>query len=166
MAAFATRGIQIMRKAAAAISIGGLAAMSSHAADIGFTYLVPSKADARPAAPYSNGVMVGETLYVAGNIGIDAATGQAPANIDTETHLVMDAVKRTVEQAGLTMDDLVSVTVYCTDLELFDKFNSIYRTYFHGQFPARAFIGVNKLLRGGHFEVAAIAVKPPGTHKL
>jgi 2-iminobutanoate/2-iminopropanoate deaminase len=155
-----------MRQIAIAVPLAALFSVSSHAADVGFTYLVPPKADARPAAPYSNGVMVGETLYVAGNIGIEAATGQAPANIDTETHLVMDAVKRTVEQAGLTMDDLVSVTVYCTDLELFDKFNTIYRTYFHDQFPARAFIGVNKLLRGGHFEVAAIAVKPPGTHKL
>jgi 2-iminobutanoate/2-iminopropanoate deaminase len=155
-----------MRQIALALSLAGLFSVSSHAADIGFTYLVPPKGDARPAAPYSNGVMVGETLYVAGNIGIDVATGQAPANIDTETHLVLDAVKRTVEQAGLTMDDVVSVTVYCTDLELFDKFNTIYRTYFHGQFPARAFIGVNKLLRGGHFEVAAIAVKPPGDHKL
>jgi 2-iminobutanoate/2-iminopropanoate deaminase len=155
-----------MRQIALAVSLAGLLTASSHAADVGFTYLVPPKADARPAAPYSNGVMVGETLYVAGNIGIDAATGQAPANIDTETHNVMDAVKRTVEQAGLTMDDLVAVTVYCTDLALFDNFNTIYRSYFHGQFPARAFIGVNKLLRGGHFEVAAIAVRPPGTHKL
>jgi 2-iminobutanoate/2-iminopropanoate deaminase len=155
-----------MRKIALAVSLAGLVGVSSQAADTGFTYLVPPKADARPAAPFSNGVMVGETLYVAGNIGIDAATGLAPANIDTETHLVMDAVKRTVEQAGLTMDDLVSVTVYCTDLGLFDSFNAIYRSYFHGQFPARAFIGVNKLLRGGHFEVAAIAVKPPGAHKL
>ena len=155
-----------MRQIALAMSLAGLFSVPGHAADIGFTYLVPPKGDARPAAPFSNGVMVGETLYVAGNIGIDAATGQAPPNIDAEIHLAMDAVKRTVEQAGLTMDDLVSVTVYCTDLELFDKFNTIYRTYFHGQFPARAFIGVNKLLRGGHFEVAAIAVKPPGTHKL
>ena len=155
-----------MRQIALAMSLAGLFSVPGHAADIGFTYLVPPKGDARPAAPFSNGVMVGETLYVAGNIGIDAATGQAPPNIDAEIHLAMDAVKRTVEQAGLTMDDLVSVTVYCTDLELFDKFNAIYRTYFHEQFPARAFIGVNKLLRGGHFEVAATAVKPPGARKL
>jgi 2-iminobutanoate/2-iminopropanoate deaminase len=78
----------------------------------------------------------------------------------------MDAVKKTIEQAGLTTDDLVSVTVYCTDLELFEKFNAVYRTYFHGRFPARAFIGVNKLLLGAHFEVAGIAVKPTGVRKL
>jgi 2-iminobutanoate/2-iminopropanoate deaminase len=155
-----------MLKAALAVSLVSFCAVSSHAADSGFTYLVPPKTDARPAAPFSNGVMVGDTLYVAGNIGIDPATGQAAANVDTEVHLVMEGIKHTVEQAGLTMDDLVSVTVYCTDLELYDKFNAIYRTYFHGQYPARAFIGINKLLRGAHFEVAGIAVRPPGARKL
>jgi 2-iminobutanoate/2-iminopropanoate deaminase len=52
------------------------------------------------------------------------------------------------------------VTVYCTDLQLFDSFNAIYRGYFHGHYPARAFIGVAALLRGAHFEVAGIATKP------
>jgi len=55
--------------------------------------------------------------------------------------------------------------VYCTDLELYDKFNGVYRTYFHGQFPARAFIGINKLVRGARFEVAGIAVKPAVARK-
>ena len=57
------------------------------------------------------------------------------------------------------MDDLVSVTVYCTDLSLYDGFNAVYRGYFHGQYPARAFIGVNQLVRGAHFEIAGVAVK-------
>lgn len=155
-----------MLKVALAISLAVFFAVSSPAADTQRSYVVPPKVDARPAAPFSNGVTAGDTFYVAGHIGIDAATGQAAANVDTEVHLVMDGIKHTVEQAGLTMDDLVSVTVYCTDLELFDKFNAIYRTYFHGQYPARAFIGINKLLRGAHFEVAGVAVKPPGIRKL
>jgi 2-iminobutanoate/2-iminopropanoate deaminase len=58
------------------------------------------------------------------------------------------------------MDDLVSVTVYCTDLGLYDSFNSTYAGYFHGKYPTRAFIGVASLLRGGHFEVQGVAVKP------
>jgi 2-iminobutanoate/2-iminopropanoate deaminase len=155
-----------MQKAALLVSLAGFFAMSSHAADTERSYVVPPKTDARPAAPFSNGVMTGDTFYVAGHIGIDAATGQAAVNVETEARLVMDAVKHTVEQAGLTMDDLVSVTVYCTDLDLYDKFNAVYRTYFHAQYPARAFIGINKLVRGAHFEVAGIAVKPPGIRKL
>jgi len=109
--------------------------------------------------PFSDAVLAGETLYVAGHLGVDPHTGNAPADPAAEVHLVMDAVKRTVESAGLTMDDLVCVTVFCTDLKLYDTFNAIYRTYFHGRYPARAFIGTDKLLRSGHFEVQGVAIK-------
>jgi 2-iminobutanoate/2-iminopropanoate deaminase len=155
-----------MRKVALAISLAGFFVMSSHAADTGRSYVEPPKVGPSPALPFSNGVMVGETFYVAGHIGIDSATGQAAANVDNEARLVMDSVQHTLEQAGLKTDDLVSVTVYCTDLELYDKFNAVYRTYFHGHYPARAFIGINKLVRGAHFEVAGVAVNPTGVRKL
>jgi enamine deaminase RidA (YjgF/YER057c/UK114 family) len=60
----------------------------------------------------------------------------------------------------MTMDDLVYVQIACTDLSLFDKFNAIYRTYFTTKdLPAREFIGAAALLRGGHFELQAIAVR-------
>jgi 2-iminobutanoate/2-iminopropanoate deaminase len=114
-----------------------------------------------PAAPpFSQAVLVGDTLYVAGHIGLDPATQQAVANVDGEARAVMDATKQAVEAAGLGMDDLVSVTIYCTDLDLYDGFNAIYRSYFHGHFPARAFIGVSRLVRGAHFEIAAVASRP------
>jgi 2-iminobutanoate/2-iminopropanoate deaminase len=71
----------------------------------------------------------------------------------------MEGVKKTVEEAGLAMDDVVSVQIFCTDLKLYDTFNAVYRSYFHGEFPARAFIGADKLLRNGHYEVMGIAVK-------
>ena len=58
------------------------------------------------------------------------------------------------------MSDLVSVTVYCTDLDLYDKFNAVYRSYFKDNYPARAFVGTAKLVRGAHFEIAGVAVKP------
>ena len=154
-----------MLKAAIALSLIGFFAASSQAADAERSYVPAPTVEGRPAAPFSEGVMAGETFYVAGHIGIDPATGQAAANVDDEIRLVLDSVQHTLEQAGLKTDDLVSVTVYCTDLELFGKFNAIYRGYFHGQFPARAFIGVNKLLAGAHFEVAGTAVKPPGARK-
>jgi 2-iminobutanoate/2-iminopropanoate deaminase len=143
---------------AAACFAAACFAATIQAADTGVAQPAPPKADARPAAPFSKAIMAGDTLYVSGHIAADPATGVAPQ--------VLDDVKHTIEQAGLSMDDLVSVTVYCTDLELYDKFNAIYRGYFHGQFPTRAFIGINKLLRGAHFEVAGIAVKPMGARKL
>ena len=118
----------------------------------------PRPADAK-ALPFSDAVLVGNTLYIAGHIGTDPKTGQAPADAEQEAHLVMDGFKKTVENAGFTMDDVVSVQIFCTDLKLYDTFNSVYKTYFHGDFPARAFIGAGSILRNGHFEVLGIAVK-------
>jgi 2-iminobutanoate/2-iminopropanoate deaminase len=122
-------------------------------------YIAGDRSGDRAALPFSEGVLVGDTLYVSGHIGIDPKTNQAAKDPQVEAKLVLDAVQQTVRSAGLTMDDLVSVTVYCTDLELYDAFNRTYQGYFHGKFPARAFIGVARLLRGAHFEVQGIAVR-------
>lgn len=107
--------------------------------------------------PFTQALTLGGAYYISGTIAQDPTTKMAPSNIDLETHMVLDAVKKTLADAGLGMDDLVSVTVYCTDLSLYDGFNVVYRTYFHGKFPTRAFIGVNQLVRGAHFEIQAIA---------
>jgi 2-iminobutanoate/2-iminopropanoate deaminase len=152
-----------MKKVLAMVVIG-LFAAAAHAADAGRTFLAPPGADPKVAPPFSNGVMVGATLYVAGHLGLDPSTGKAAADPETEARAVMDAVKQTLERGGLTMADLVSVTVYCTDLDLYDKFNAVYRSYFHDNYPARAFIGVSKLVRGAHFEIAGVAVKPASRH--
>jgi 2-iminobutanoate/2-iminopropanoate deaminase len=138
----------------------GLCAFAAQAADSGRTFIAPPGADPKAAPPFSNGVMTGGTLYVAGHLGLDPATGKAVADPEAEARAMMDAVKQTLERGGLTMADLVSVTVYCTDLDLYDKFNAVYRSYFQGNYPARAFIGVAKLVRGAHFEMAGVAVKP------
>jgi len=110
-------------------------------------------------APFSDGVLVGDTLYIAGRIGIDPKTGRPPAELEQEIHLLLDGIKATLADASMTMDHIVYVTVYCPDLSLYDRFNGVYRTYFTRDFPARAFIGSAALLRGGHFELQAIAVR-------
>jgi len=144
----------------AASVVGVIVATSAAADDSGRQYFEQTPAAAGASLPFSEAVMVGDTVYVAGHIGLDPKTKRAADNIDTEAHAVMDAVKHTIESTGLQMDDLVSVTVYCTDLELYDAFNAVYRTYFHGHYPTRAFIGVSRLVRGAHFEVAGIATRP------
>ncbi len=109
--------------------------------------------------PFSGAVLSGNTLYLSGRIGLDAKTGKAPGEIDEEARLLLDRVKATLVQGGMTMDDLVYVQIFCADLALYDKFNAIYRGYFSTKdLPARAFIGAGSLLRGGHFELQAIAV--------
>jgi reactive intermediate/imine deaminase len=151
--------IDTMRTHAAACLIGmTLASLAVAAAPPQYFGAAPAAAGTAP--PFSEAVLVGDTLYVAGHVGIDPKTQQAVAGAELEAHAVLDAVQHTIEAAGMTMDDLVSVTVYCTDLQLYDAFNAVYRGYFHGHFPTRAFIGVDKLVRGAHFEVAGIAAKP------
>jgi 2-iminobutanoate/2-iminopropanoate deaminase len=115
--------------------------------------------DAKDVRPFSDGVRVGQTLYLAGRIGLDPATQKPPADAAAEARNVMDEIKAVLAQEGMTMDDLVTVQVFCTDLSLYATFNDVYRSYFTKGFPARAFIGSGSLLAGGRFEVQGIAVK-------
>jgi enamine deaminase RidA (YjgF/YER057c/UK114 family) len=105
----------------------------------------------------------GDTLYLSGHIGLDPTTGRPGATPEEEARLVLDGIKRTLEAAGLTMDDLVSVQIFCSDVSLFERFNSVYRTYFKDEFPARAFLGSGPLLFGARFEVQGIAGKSPSS---
>jgi 2-iminobutanoate/2-iminopropanoate deaminase len=147
--------IKALSLLAIALFAGGV-----HAADSERTFITPPGADPKVAPPYSSGVLVNGTYYVSGSLGVDPATGKVPTDAEAEAHLVLDSVKQTLERAGLTMADLVSVTIYCTDLDLYDKFNAVYRSYFQDHYPSRAFVGVAKLVRGARFEVAGVAVKP------
>lgn len=110
-------------------------------------------------APFSEGVWAGNTLYLSGHIGLDEKTGRPPASAAEEARLVMQSLSRTLGAAGLTLADLASVQVFCPDMALFSEFNAVYRTFFTGEFPARAFIGSGKLLFDARFEVQGIAVR-------
>jgi len=79
--------------------------------------------------------------------------------LEQEIKILLDGIRSTLQEAGMTMDDLVSVQVFCPDVSLYDKFNSAYRGYFGKEYPARAFVGSGPLLRGAHFEMLGIAVK-------
>jgi 2-iminobutanoate/2-iminopropanoate deaminase len=138
------------------VGIGALRVTDSRAASERRFIDVPGRTDSNP---YSNAVLVGDTLYLAGDIGIDPATGTPPPRIEDEVRLVMESMKVRLELAGMTMGDLVMVEVHCSDLALYDRFNAVYRTYFGDHFPARAFLGSGPLLLGGHFEVTGIAVR-------
>jgi 2-iminobutanoate/2-iminopropanoate deaminase len=119
----------------------------------------PSGPPGAAPANFSGSVLAGNTLYVSGTTDTDRATGKPPPDPKDGAKLVLDNIKRTVETAGLTMNDLVWVQVFASDLAYYDAFNQVYRTYFTGPLPARAFLGAGSLLGGAHFEVMGIAVK-------
>ena len=110
-------------------------------------------------APFSDGVLAGNTLYIAGRLGLDPKTSKLPDEVEQEVRIVLDGVKSVLAEADMTMDDLVFVQVFCPDVSLYAKFNDVYKTYFGKDYPARAFVGSGPLLRSAHFEMNAIAVK-------
>ena len=109
--------------------------------------------------PFSDAALVGDTLYISGKGGVLPGTRTVPEDPKEEARLLMEDFKTTLERVDMTMDDLVYVTVYCTDLSLYSDFNEVYRSYFSKDFPPRAFLGSAPLLFGMRFEMQGIAVR-------
>jgi enamine deaminase RidA (YjgF/YER057c/UK114 family) len=112
-----------------------------------------------PGLPFSDGVLVGDTLYISGRIGLDPATGVVPASVEAELDLLFEGFQTVLHEAGMNMDDLVWVQVYSPDVSLWQQFNAAYVKLFSREFPARAFLGSGPLLMNGRFEMLGIAVK-------
>ena len=110
-------------------------------------------------APFSDAILAGDTLYLSGRLGMDPETGQPPAEPQQEARNVLDQIRSVLKAAGMTMDDLVSVQVFCSDVEYYADFNAVYTSYFTDDPPARAFVGTGTLLRGARYEVMGIAVR-------
>ena len=143
----------------AALVLFALPALATPAAAQDIEVIGPrSPADGPDVAPFSAAVRVGETLYLSGTIGREA-DGTLAATAEREATLVLNNVQATLEAAGMTMDDLVYVQIYSSDVADYDAFNSDYRTYLTSDFPARAFLGSGTLLFGARFEVQSIAVR-------
>ena len=119
------------------------------------------KTDKAPAAigPYSQGVQVGNLVYVSGQIPIDPATGAfAGDDIVTQTHQVLKNVGEVLAAAGTSMDKVVKTTVLLKSMGDFVTVNEIYATYFTGEIlPARAAFEVAALPKGALVEIEAIA---------
>ena len=112
--------------------------------------------------PYSQAIRAGKTLYLAGQIAIDPKTNQVMSNgsIEDQTRRVLDNLTAVLAADGLTMDHVVSTTVFLKDVNEFDKMNGIYATYFKKAPPARATVEVARLPRDVKVEISAIAVAP------
>jgi len=103
--------------------------------------------------PFSNGILVGNTLYVAGT------QGTISGDIKKETAGALDNIGKIVEAAGFSMADVVAVNVYLADVKEFGAMNEVYRQYFPDPKPTRTTVGVAQLIGGARIEISAIAVK-------
>jgi 2-iminobutanoate/2-iminopropanoate deaminase len=150
-----------MKSAAILLSAAGLLALPAVAgAAPSKHYPSGGSVVSGPSPAYSAAVEANGTLYISGTTDVtDPATGQRPVDASTGAKVVMNNVKRAVEAAGYTMDDVVWLQIFASDLKDYADFNTVYRTYFKGPLPARAFIGAGSLLGNARFEVMGMAVK-------
>lgn len=107
---------------------------------------------------YSQAVRCGNTVYLAGQIGLDPATMEMVAGIEPQIRRVLENLKAVAAAAGGSLDDIVKLTVYLTDLEHFARVNEIMAAFFAAPYPARAAVGVAGLPRGALVEMDAIMV--------
>jgi enamine deaminase RidA (YjgF/YER057c/UK114 family) len=112
-----------------------------------------------PERPFSDAVLIDErTLYLSGRIGLQPGQLTVPDSVEDEAHLLMQDVRHILELAGMTTSHIVSLQVFCPDVSLWERFNAVYREYFTGPLPPRAFLGSGPLLFGARFEMQGIAI--------
>lgn len=109
--------------------------------------------------PFSDGVVVGNTLYVAGQEGTDASDKLVAGGIGPETTAALENIQKVLKAAGFELKDVVSVTVYLADIHEFPDMNKIYKTVMPDPKPARATVQAAALVNNAHIEISAIAVK-------
>ncbi len=115
----------------------------------------------KPMAPYSTAVSAGNLLFVSGQVPMKPdGTPLTGATFEQETRLTLDNVKRVVEGAGSSLDQVVKVLAFLADMDKFAEFNAIYKEYFPENPPARSCIQAGRLPRDFQVEVEAIAILP------
>ncbi len=113
---------------------------------------------AAPIGPYSQAIKAGDFVFVAGEKGVDPATGKiVPGGIEAETRRTLDNIKGILGAAGATMDDVVATNVYMVNLKDFDAMNRVYATYFKKNPPGRTTVGVTSLPAGAAIEITVTA---------
>ncbi len=110
--------------------------------------------------PYSQAIATNDLVFVSGQLGIDASTGEFKGtDIHSQTTQSMENIKAILKEAGLGMDSVVKTTILLKSLDDFAVVNEIYGSYFKEPYPARATFQVSKLPKDALVEIEAIAIK-------
>ncbi|GAP81877.1 RidA family protein [Porphyromonas gingivalis] len=115
-----------------------------------------------PAAigPYSQAILMGNMLYASGQLGLDPTTGNfVPGGVTEQTEQVFKNIRAILEEAGLTIANVVKTTCFLADMSDFAAMNAVYEKQFTGDFPARSAVAVKTLPKNGLVEIEIIAIK-------
>lgn len=121
------------------------------------------KTPVKPGAPFSPAIKIGNLLFVSGHVArdsIDAKEEMMEADVKTQTRETLDLIKRLVEAAGTTLDNVVKCTVFLKNLEDFNSMNEAYLEFFKHEPPARTTFEASNLVLGCSVEIEAIAYVP------
>lgn len=108
--------------------------------------------------PYSQGIEVGNMIYLSGQIPINTVTGDIAIGIEKQTKQVLENIKALLESKLMGMDSVVKTTIFLSDMNNFSKVNEIYSSYFESPYPARSTVEVSRLPKDVLIEIETIAV--------
>ncbi|OBQ54564.1 RidA family protein [Halodesulfovibrio spirochaetisodalis] len=120
---------------------------------------INSKYVPEAVGPYSHGAEFGNLVFTSGQLPIDAETGQIPATAAEQARVSLENVRKTLEEAGSSMKNVMKTTVFVSDLENFAAINEVYASYFSEPFPARSCVEVARLPKDVFVEIEAMAWK-------
>lgn len=121
--------------------------------------VIQSPSSAAPIGPYSQAIRANGMIYVAGEKGIDAKTGQiVPGGIEAETRQTLENIRGILEAGGSSLDKVVATFVFMTDLKDFAAMNAVYAQFFVANPPGRTTVQVQALPAGAHIEITAFAL--------
>jgi 2-iminobutanoate/2-iminopropanoate deaminase len=123
--------------------------------------LIESPDAPKAIGPYSQAIQSGKLVFVSGSLPFDPAgkVDYSKQDVSAQTRRALDNIVLELKPANLSLNDVVSATVYVTDIDDFPAVNAVYASYFHAPYPARAFVQVAKLLRGAKVEISVIAAR-------
>ncbi len=112
-----------------------------------------------PIGPYNQAVLAGNTLYVSGQIALDAEGNLVEGDIQTETDQVMKNIGEILKAAGMNYSNIVKCSIFIRDMTQFSNINATYGNYFSEKEPARETVEVSRLPKDVNVEISCIAVK-------